>query len=146
MRKINKIILHCSATRPSQDIGKEEINAWHLAQGWSGIGYHFVIRRDGALEHGRDISETGAHCFNHNKGSIGICLIGGVTENDIAIAENNFTEEQFAELERLVKMLLADYASSSQEIKVHGHNDFANKGCPCFDVEEFCFARGILKA
>ena len=140
MRKINKIIIHCSATRPSMDIGKKEIEDWHLAQGWSGVGYHFVIRRDGTLELGRDVSVTGAHCKGHNKGSLGICLVGGVTEHDINIAENNFTAEQFTELERLIAELIKAYAGIK---KIYGHNNFVNKACPCFDVREWLESKNL---
>ena len=55
MNKKKGIIIHCSATKPSMDIGVKEINEWHLQRGWSGIGYHYVIRRNGDLETGRDL-------------------------------------------------------------------------------------------
>ncbi len=131
MRDINKIIIHCSATKASQDIGAEQIDAWHKKLGWSGIGYHFVIRRSGETEKGRDIEAVGAHCKGQNKHSVGICLVGGIDAS--GRAENNFTAEQFAGLRRLVSELKQQYPNAS----VHGHNEFAAKDCPCFDVREF---------
>lgn len=131
MREINKIIIHCSATKPSQDIGAFQIDEWHKKLGWSGIGYHFVIRRSGEVEKGRDIEIAGAHCKGQNKNSIGICLVGGIDEN--GKSQNNFTPEQFAALRKLVQRLRADFPNAG----IHGHNEFAAKDCPCFDVGEF---------
>lgn len=131
MREINKIIIHCSATKPSQDIGAFQIDEWHKKLGWSGIGYHFVIRRNGTVEKGRDIEIAGAHCQNQNKNSIGICLVGGI--DDHGRSENNFTESQFQVLRKLVADLKLQYPNMS----LHGHNEFAAKDCPCFNVQEF---------
>jgi len=136
MRKIKGIIIHCSATKPSMDIDAETIDDWHKKRGWSGIGYHFVIKRDGTLEHGRDIEKTGAHCKGHNKNTIGICMVGGVSENNVKIAEDNFTPEQWYTLESLVENLVwKDYVEGGAYIK--GHNEFASKACPSFDVQEW---------
>lgn len=137
MREINKIIIHCSATKPSQDIGAFQIDEWHKKQGWSGIGYHFVIRRSGEVEKGRDIEIAGAHCKGQNKHSIGICLVGGIDEN--GKSQNNFTAEQFAGLRRLVSELKQQYPNATS----HGHNEFAAKDCPCFDVREFFAGYGF---
>lgn len=131
MRKINKIIIHCSATKASQDIGVKEIDAWHKKQGWEEIGYHFVIRRNGRCEKGRDIEKIGAHCKGHNADSIGICLVGGIDNN--GKPQNNFTDAQFQTLRKLV----ADLKQKYPQATIHGHNEFANKACPCFDVKEF---------
>lgn len=131
MREINKIIIHCSATKPTQDIGAAEIDMWHKKQGWDEIGYHFVIRRSGEVEKGRAVEKIGAHCKGHNAGSIGICLAGGIDEN--GRAKNNFTEKQFQALRKLVLELKAKF----NILYVFGHNEFANKACPCFDVKKF---------
>lgn len=131
MRKIDKIIIHCSATKPSQDIGAFQIDEWHKKQGWSGIGYHFVIRRSGGVEQGRDIEIAGAHCKGQNKNSIGICLVGGI--DDTGKSQNNFTERQFQALRKLVADLKLQYPNAT----LHGHNEFAAKDCPCFNVQEF---------
>ena len=90
MRKETKyIIIHCSATRPSQDIGFEEIDRWHRARGWLSCGYHKIIRRkNGTIQQGRPDEEVGAHCRGRNHDSISIVMIGGVNEHDINIWED----------------------------------------------------------
>ena len=78
MREITEIIIHCSATKEGMDFRAKDIDAWHKAKGWAGIGYHFVIDLDGTIEQGRPINQVGAHCYGHNKNSIGVCYIGGL--------------------------------------------------------------------
>ena len=60
-RKTDFIVVHCAATSPSMDIGLKEIDRWHRARGFLKVGYHFIIRRDGALEEGRQLHEPGVH-------------------------------------------------------------------------------------
>ncbi len=133
MRKINEIILHCSATPASMDIGAKEIRDWHInGNHWRDIGYHWVIRRDGTIEKGRPEHQAGAHCKGHNACSIGVCMVGG-TKKDVRIPEDNFTEAQFASLAKLVKELLARYPG----VTVHGHCEYAAKACPVFSVKAF---------
>lgn len=135
MRQIEMIIIHCSATPPNMDIGVEEIRKWHLERGFSDIGYHFVIRRDGTVALGRPVELAGAHCKGHNSRSIGICLVGGTDKyTGKVISSCNFTEEQWNSLESLVEDLLEEYPSIRS---VHGHNEFAAKDCPCFNVQEW---------
>ena len=106
MRKINWLVIHTAATRPSMDIGVKEIRQWHKAKGWSDIGYHYVIRRDGRVEKGRPESRVGAHVAGYNRDSIGICLVGGVSEN--LVPENNYTEAQWKALEELLHKLATE--------------------------------------
>lgn len=131
MREINKIIIHCSATKANQDIGTFQVDEWHKEQGWAGIGYHYVIRRNGNIENGRPLEIAGAHCKGQNKHSIGICLVGGIDRN--GDPQNNFTDVQFQALRKLV----ADLKNNFPQVTVHGHCEFANKACPCFDVQKF---------
>ena len=72
------IIIHCSATPPSMDVGAKEIDKWHRQRGWRKIGYHYVITRDGDIQEGRELDEIGAHCRGLNSTSVGVCLVGGV--------------------------------------------------------------------
>ena len=132
MRQIKRIIIHCSATKPDMDIGADEIGQWHKKRGFNGIGYHDVIRRDGANESGRDIARSGAHCKGHNHDSIGICMVGGVDEN--GKPEGNFTLRQWRTLDSLV----AGYQAKYPGITVHGHNEFSNKACPSFNARYLC--------
>lgn len=130
-RRIDRIIIHCSATKPSMDIGVKEIRRWHTNKGWSDIGYHLVIRRDGTLELGRKMQRMGAHTKGFNYGSIGLCLVGGVNEK--MKAEDNFTDNQWRTLRHTLRMLKMDYPLAD----IKGHNDFnPMKACPCFDVNE----------
>ena len=131
MRKIDKIIIHCSATPPSMDIDAKEIDRWHRNKGWSQIGYHFVIKRDGEIQDGRPLELIGAHVKGYNTGSIGICLVGGVEEGNVSHAQDNFTDKQWRSLRNLLKICKADYKKAT----IHGHNEYANKACPSFDVQ-----------
>lgn len=131
MRKIDTIIIHCAATKPSTDIGAKEIDNWHRAKGYFGIGYHYVIRRNGEVELGRPLDKAGAHAKGHNETSIGICLVGGI--DDRGNPENNFTPEQWAELAKLVTDLQGRFGA----LKVIGHNEVAAKACPSFNVQKW---------
>lgn len=145
-RFVDKIIIHCSDTYARMDVDADEIRRWHVKErGWADIGYHFIIRRDGTVQTGRDMDkdgdiyeEIGAHVAGWNKNSIGICMIGG--KGDDGKAENNFTDRQFHSLETLVRVIKADYPKST----VHGHREFqAGKQCPSFDVQEWVMGRKL---
>lgn len=143
MRQLDMIIVHCSATPSGMDIGAEEIRKWHLERGFSDIGYHYVIRRDGTVAVGRPVELAGAHCKGHNARSIGICLVGGVEKHEgKLVSACNYTPEQGKALKSLIEDLLEQYPSIQS---IHGHNEFAAKDCPCFDVQEWVRATGILE-
>jgi len=130
------IVVHCSATRPSQDIGVRDIRLWHKQQGWLDVGYHFIIRRDGTVETGRPSDVVGSHVKNHNSNSVGVCMVGGV--DDKLKPENNFTAEQWAALNQVVAKLEALYPMAT----IKGHNDFdKGKACPSFNVAEWLKVR-----
>lgn len=130
MRQINKIIVHCSATREGQDIPVETIKKWHIeGRGWSDIGYHFYIDINGKIQKGRDIAKIGAHCKGQNRNSIGICYCGGV-EADGKTPKDTRTDEQKEALLAVLRTLKAMYP----EAIIHSHNDYANKACPSFDA------------
>lgn len=134
MRKRTKyIIIHCSATPASMDIGVKEIRVWHLQRGFKDVGYHKVLRRDGTVEQGRNDDAIGAHVQGFNSASVGICMIGGLTSG--GKPENNFTEAQRESLLSVV----AKYLKKYPDAEVKGHRDFPNvsKACPCFDVGEW---------
>lgn len=78
MRRISLIIIHCSGVRPEQSSSAARIRGWHRSLGWSDIGYHYVVLRDGTIERGRPEAVPGAHCRGHNSHSIGICYEGGL--------------------------------------------------------------------
>jgi len=125
-RKINYIIIHCSATKEGEVFHASDIDRWHKERGWNKIGYHYVICLDGTIEKGRDENEVGAHCKGMNQNSIGICYIGGLDKN--GKPKDTRTDKQKAALWTLLKQLKEKYPN----IEVYGHNDFAHKACPCF--------------
>lgn len=131
MRKIEKIIIHCSATKEGRNISTETIKSWHVkGRGWRDIGYHFVIELDGQLKYGRPLHKIGAHTLNENAHSIGICYVGGLDSN--GNPKDTRTKDQKSTLNKIVEGLLEE----NPEATVHGHNEFANKACPCFDVQK----------
>ena len=128
-RRINEIIVHCSATREGRDYTVADITKWHKQRGFNDIGYHYVIYRDGSLHNGRDVNLVGAHCTNHNAHSIGVCYIGGC-KTDGTSPKDTRTDAQKAALLSLLKDLRKKYPFA----KIHSHRDFANKACPSFDA------------
>ena len=131
MRTINKIIVHCSATPEGRAVTVEEIDRWHRERGFDCIGYHYVIYLDGSIHLGRSIERVGAHCTGQNSNSIGICYIGGL-ERDCKTPKDTRTSGQKKALASLLKELKAQYPNAT----IHGHNEFAAKACPCFDIKE----------
>jgi N-acetylmuramoyl-L-alanine amidase len=98
--------------------------------GWQDIGYHYVIYRDGTIHEGRPVEQIGAHCYGYNAHSIGVCYIGGIAADKTP--KDTRTEAQKTALRKFVKELCAKYPGAT----VHGHNEFAKKACPCFDVKK----------
>lgn len=130
MRNINKIIIHCSATPEGRETTVMDIKKWHLARGFTDIGYHYVIYLDGSVHKGRIDGVPGAHTQGHNSNSIGICYIGGM-DKDNKKAKDTRTQAQKTALINLVAELKSKYPGAT----VHGHNEFANKACPSFNVK-----------
>ena len=128
-RNIKELIVHCSATPEGKDYSVDTIRQWHLQRGFSDIGYHYVIYRDGSIHIGRDESIIGAHCTGHNSYSIGICYIGGCA-SDGKTPKDTRTTEQKQSLVKLLKELKTKYPQAS----IHSHKDFTNKACPSFDA------------
>lgn len=130
MKKIKRLIVHCSATRENQHIDIETIRKWHVdGRGWSDVGYHYVIYLDGTIAKGRADSRQGAHCLKSNAFSLGICYIGGV-ETDGKTPKDTRTEAQKESLNHLLHTLKAMHPDAI----IHGHRDFAAKACPSFDA------------
>lgn len=127
MRKIDKIVVHCSATEAGRDFQAKDIDGWHRARGFARIGYHWVVRLDGRVEAGRPETTAGAHCLGQNRNSIGVCYIGGLKGGKPC---DTRTQAQKRSLERLMAIIRARYP----EATVHGHREFAAKACPCFDA------------
>jgi N-acetylmuramoyl-L-alanine amidase len=138
------ITVHCSATKEGINITAADIDRWHKSKGWSGIGYHYVVRIDGKVEVGRPINKVGAHVYRHNRNNIGVCYIGGVGSQN----EPKDTRT-FAQKESLVK-LLKELKRKHPNAIIQGHRDFSpdlnkngiiepfefTKACPCFDAKK----------
>lgn len=153
LRKIDTLIVHCAATKADMDIGSNEIDQWHRQQGWFRCGYHAVIRRDGTVETAatghkpRPLSDVGSHVGGCGPGwntrSLGVCMAGGIDRK--GNPENNFTEAQFASLERVLREWLKLFPGA----QIMGHRDLikltkaAPKACPSFDVLPWLASRGI---
>ena len=134
MRHITLIVIHCSAVKPDQQSSAAQIDSWHRQRGFKfGIGYHYVIRRDGTLEMGRPEYMVGAHCKNHNQHSIGVCYEGGLDiRGDPA---DTRTPQQRETMRQLINELRERYPKA---IVVGHHNLNPLKACPCFDaIKEF---------
>ena len=134
------IVIHCSQTRPSQDIGAKEIDKWHRQNGWLKIGYGKVIRRNGEVEQGRRDDEVQAHVRGYNHTSFGLCLVGGANEEDWKLPEDNFTAEQWETLKAQLTRLVELYPNA----RIVGHYDLdKNKTCPNFDVQNYLLHEDI---
>ena len=138
MRPITEIIIHCSATRPDWMAGAPtkdkvaEIRRWHVQdRGWKDIGYHYLIDRDGNIATGRSVDQIGAHVQGHNTGTIGVCLIGGHGSSEKDQFADHFTADQEAQLRLLLAKILRAYPTAT---KISGHNQYAAKACPGFNV------------
>lgn len=135
------IVVHCTATRASQDFGVDDIRVMHLKRGFFDVGYHYVIKRDGTVQPGRPLDRQGAHVAGYNHLSVGVALVGGVKEDGVT-PEDNFTAAQFESL----KSVLAELREKFPHAEVLGHRDMPNvhKACPSFDVRHE-IAEGRLK-
>ena len=129
MRTITLIIVHCSANKAGSALRLADIDRYHRSLGWKGCGYHYVIPTDGTIEKGRDEAEVGAHCKNHNRHSIGVCYIGGLSAD--GKPEDTRTDAQRVALRKLLEALHREYPRAL----IVGHRDLdPRKACPCFDV------------
>ena len=129
MRTITLLVIHCSAVRPDQTSSAAQIDTWHRRQGGHlGIGYHYVVRRDGQIEPGRPEWMVGAHCKNHNAHSIGICYEGGL--NARGQPADTRTLAQKLAMVQLLEILHRKYPKAL----IVGHHDLNPlKACPCID-------------
>lgn len=147
-RQIKEVIVHCAATRSmwmaDQPIEAKvaEIRKWHKERGWSDIGYHWVVDRDGSVMAGRDEARQGAHCKGKNKHSIGVCLIGGHGSSSTDQFLDNFTAAQDTALGALLFKIKKRHPTA---VKISGHNEYSNKACPGFNVRAWLERRQQTK-
>lgn len=145
MRKIDSIIVHCSATKAGLDFSAAVIDRWHRERGFNSIGYHYIVCLDGKIEKGRDVLLMGAHCKGWNERSIGICYIGGLDKNGLPADTRTNAQK------RVLYQLIMDLQKEYGILQVLGHRDTSSdlngdgviepyeyvKSCPCFNVKEF---------
>ena len=129
MRKLTRIILHCTATPDGRHVDVDTIRSWHRKRGWSDIGYHYVIYLDGSVHAGRDVAKVGAHVVGHNADTIGMVYVGGTDAGGKAKDTMNAAQE--TAFVNLVKHLRDQYGP----LTLHGHNEYAAKACPSFNVK-----------
>ncbi|WP_071145167.1 N-acetylmuramoyl-L-alanine amidase [Bacteroides ihuae] len=143
MRKIDLIVIHCSATREDRDFTEHNLDVAHRRRGFNGIGYHFYIRKNGDIKTTRPIERVGAHVKGYNAHSIGICYEGGLDAK--GKPKDTRTEWQKHSLQVLIKTLQIDYPGC----RICGHRDLSPdlngngeiepeewiKACPCFEVK-----------
>ena len=136
-RTITEIIVHCTASREGQPMTVDAIRRMHIKErGWSDIGYHYVVYLDGSIHEGRPVDKAGAHTAGHNTHSIGVVYVGGLENTpNVPYAKlkpkDTRTDAQKEGLLKLLKQLKALYPKAT----IHGHREFANKACPCFDAK-----------
>lgn len=128
MRKINEIIVHCTATPAGRETTVQDVDRWHRSRGFRCIGYHYLVRLDGTVETGRDINLSGAHCYGHNLYSIGVAYVGGLDAK--GQPADTRTPRQRDALRNLLSELKRQYPGA----RIRSHHDFACKACPCFDA------------
>lgn len=144
MRKIDYIVIHCSATRNDRNYTPEQLEADHKARGFNSAGYNFYITKDGTVHAMRPLEQIPAHCKGYNANSIGICYEGGL--NSLGSPCDTRTPTQKDALLGLLLDLVCDYPDA----KIVGHRDLSpdlngdgeitpnewTKVCPCFNAKE----------
>lgn len=148
-QNITRIFIHCTATRAGQDIDVATVRRWHKAQGWSDIGYHFLIRLDGSIERGRPEHITGSHARGFNTGSVALVYAGGLD------AQGAPTDTRTTAQKEAMADLVADLVAAYPNAEVLGHRDISPdrdgdgvvephewlKACPCFDARAWWASR-----
>ena len=135
MRSITEIIVHCTATPAGRETTVADVRRWHKARGFTDIGYHYLIYLDGSVHEGRSIEKVGAHCLGHNSHSIGVCYVGGLRSSSGSSGSKLVSADTRTEAQKLSLLsLLSELKQRFPEATIHGHREFANKACPCFDA------------
>lgn len=131
MRKINLIVIHCSATREDRPYTPGQLERDHRARGFASAGYNYYVRRSGCLIYMRPLEQIPAHVKGFNRNSIGICYEGGL--NSRGQPRDTRTPEQKETIRALLHMLRIRFPGS----RICGHCDLSSlKACPCFNVSE----------
>lgn len=121
--RTDAIVVHHVGNSTDADVSAATIHQWHLANGWAGIGYHFVIRKDGTIERGRPQDTVGAHCYQHNQNTLGINLAGNFEIGDP-------TDAQVQSAIALLAELSLTYSLLPTASTIVGHRDLNSTLCP----------------
>ena len=128
-RPVTELVWHCTATPAERPVTVDQIRDWHKARGWSDIGYHYIVHLDGRIEAGRPIDKIGAHVGGRNTGTIGAVYVGGIEKDKLRAADTR-TKKQKAAMLWLTERLAEMYNLR----QISGHNEYANKARPSFNV------------
>ncbi|ASZ14501.1 N-acetylmuramoyl-L-alanine amidase [Chitinophaga pendula] len=142
MRRIDYIVIHCTATQPTATI--EAIQRyWRtpkpFGQGWKSPGYHYIIKASGEIVQLSSECDVTNGVAGHNANSIHVSYIGGVDKTG-KIPEDTRTPEQL----EAMKTIITDLHSKYPKAKILGHRDFkVPKACPSFEVSQWLKQIGI---
>lgn len=149
-RRIDLIVVHCTATREGLDMTVDQIRKAHKAQGWSDIGYHYVVDLKGNVHLGRDVDIAGAHASGYNAHSIGVVYVGGLENAPNKNYANLEPKDTRTDSQKATLLsLLMDLRRLYPDAKILGHRDLSPdkngngsiepsewiKQCPCFDAK-----------
>jgi len=137
-RHVDYIVVHCTATPEGQAKTVEQIRAEHRRQGWSDIGYHYVVTLGGEVHLGRDVDVAGAHVAGHNSNSIGVVYVGGLECDPKKTYQQLKPKDTRTDAQKAALMsLLIDLRKLYPYATILGHRDFAGvrKACPSFDAK-----------
>lgn len=135
-RNVDEIIWHCAATREGVSIGKDPIaviTRWHRRRKFRTIGYHAFVDLKGKIWLGRDWDQIGAHVSGHNRGTLGFSYEGGVENTSVMKPKDTRNEAQIASMLWLTQAVTEKFSNIR---RISGHNQYAAKACPSFDVRE----------
>ena len=115
------VIHHIGGT--NRDVSAEEVHEWHKNNGWAGIGYHFLIRKDGTIERGRRMNMLGAHCYQQNWHTVGVNIVGN-------FMEAHPTSAQMESAAKLLRALSRYYGFPIDRDHIKGHREYNSTDCP----------------
>lgn len=130
------IVIHHTGS-PDMDASAEQIHGWHLSNGWSGIGYHYVIRKDGTIERGRPEWAIGSHAYGENSHTIGIHLSGD-------FEQAYPTEDQVESCAKLIADICDRYGISIDRDHIVGHGELMATSCPGVNLKTLLFDNTII--
>ena len=128
-KRTDGIVIH-HVGNTDRNVNSAAIHRWHLQNGWKGIGYHYIIRKDGTIERGRPLDTTGAHCYNQNEHTVGICVVGN-------FELSRPTQAQFRAAEQLIGAVCGIYGIIPTDQTVVGHKYYNRTDCPGLYLQQW---------